>query len=32
MAELETRRMGRTEMRPKSLALGAAWLVQGSES
>ena len=31
MAELETRRMGRTEMRPKSLALGAAWLAQGSE-
>ena len=32
MAELETRRMGRTEMRPKSLGLGAAWLAQGSES
>ena len=24
--KLETRRMGRTEMRPNSLALGAAWL------
>ena len=24
--KLETRRMGRTEMRPKALALGAAWL------
>ena len=32
MAELETRRMGRTEMRPKSLGLGAAWLAQGSET
>ena len=32
MAELETRRMGRTEMRPKSLALGAAWLTQGTEA
>ena len=32
MAALETRRMGRTEMRPKSLALGAAWLAQGSEA
>ncbi len=31
MAELETRRMGHTEMRPKSLGLGAAWLAQGSE-
>jgi aryl-alcohol dehydrogenase-like predicted oxidoreductase len=31
MAELKTRRMGRTEMRPKSLALGAAWLWQGDE-
>lgn len=26
MAELETRRMGRTEMYPKALGLGAAWL------
>lgn len=32
MAELETRRMGRTEMKPKSLALGAAWLTQGTEA
>ena len=32
MAALETRRMGRTEMRPKSLALGAAWLAQGTEA
>lgn len=31
MAELETRRMGRTGMRPKSLALGAAWLHQCPE-
>jgi aryl-alcohol dehydrogenase-like predicted oxidoreductase len=31
MAGLETRRMGRTEMRPASLGLGAAWLGQGSE-
>ena len=31
MAGLETRRMGRTEMRPKSLALGAAWLHSGPE-
>ena len=31
MAGLETRRMGRTEMRPKSLALGAAWLHSGLE-
>ena len=31
MAALETRRLGRTEMRPKSLGLGAAWLAQGSE-
>ena len=27
-AKLETRRMGRTEMRPNALALGAAWLWQ----
>ncbi|SVB60055.1 uncharacterized protein METZ01_LOCUS212909, partial [marine metagenome] len=26
MTGLETRRMGRTGMHPKSLALGAAWL------
>ena len=26
--KLETRRMGRTEMRPNALALGAAWLWQ----
>lgn len=32
MAELETRRMGRTEMRPKALGLGAAWLVRCPES
>ena len=32
MAELETRRMGRTEMRPKALGLGAAWLWQCPES
>ena len=32
MAELDIRRMGRTEMRPKSLGLGAAWLAQGSEA
>lgn len=31
MAGLETRRMGRTEMRPASLGLGAAWLGQRSE-
>ena len=31
MSELETRRMGRTEMLPKSLALGAAWLHSGPE-
>ena len=31
MAALETRRMGRTEMMPASLGLGAAWLGQGSE-
>ena len=31
MAGLETRRMGRTEMTPASLGLGAAWLGQGSE-
>ena len=31
MAGLETRRMGRTEMRPASLGLGAAWLANGSE-
>ena len=31
MAGLETRRMGRTEMRQKALGLGAAWLSQGSE-
>ena len=31
MAGLETRRMGRTEMMPASLGLGAAWLGQGSE-
>ena len=31
MKELETRRMGRTEMRPKSLGLGGAWLTQVSE-
>ncbi|MFC1715985.1 aldo/keto reductase [Candidatus Poribacteria bacterium] len=32
MPELETRRMGRTEMRPKSLGLGAAWLSRCPES
>ena len=32
MAELQTRRMGRTEMRPKALALGAAWLWQGEDA
>ena len=31
MAGLETRRMGRTEMMPASLGLGAAWLGQGPE-
>jgi aryl-alcohol dehydrogenase-like predicted oxidoreductase len=31
MAELETRRMGRTEMRPKALGLGAAWFSQISD-
>ncbi len=31
MARLDTRRMGRTEMMPASLGLGAAWLGQGSE-
>ena len=31
MAGLETRRMGRTEMRPASLGLGAVWLANGSE-
>ncbi len=31
MAGLETRRMGRTEMTPASLGLGAAWLDQRSE-
>ncbi len=31
MADLETRRMGRTEMMPASLGLGAAWLGQGTE-
>ena len=31
MAGLETRRMGRTEMMPASLGLGAAWLGRGSE-
>ncbi len=31
MAELETRRMGRTEMRPKSLGLGAAFLSNNSQ-
>ena len=31
MAGLETRRMGRTEMRPKALGLGAAWFSQSSE-
>ena len=29
--ELETRRMGRTEMRPKALALGAAWLTSKTD-
>ena len=32
MAELQTRRMGRTEMRPKALALGAAWLWQSEDT
>lgn len=32
MAELQTRRMGRTKMRPKALALGAAWLWQGEDA
>ena len=31
MAGLETRRLGRTEMLPASLGLGAAWLANGSE-
>ncbi|MBI1924105.1 aldo/keto reductase [Candidatus Poribacteria bacterium] len=31
MAELQRRRMGRTEMQPKALGLGAAWLHQGPE-
>lgn len=31
MAALEIRRMGRTEMRPKALGLGAAWLCHGPE-
>lgn len=31
MAALHPRRMGRTEMRPKALGLGAAWLSQGSQ-
>ena len=31
MVELETVRLGRTELRPKSLGLGAAWLDGGSE-
>ena len=31
MAGLETRRMGRTEMMPAALGLGAAWLGQGTE-
>lgn len=29
--KLETRRMGRTEMRPKALALGAAWLTSKTD-
>ena len=31
MAELETRRMGRTEMRPKAMGLGGAYLYHGPE-
>ena len=31
MAGLETRRLGRTEMQPAALGLGAAWLGQGTE-
>ena len=31
-AKLEVRRMGRTEMRPNALALGAAWLWQKSDA
>lgn len=31
MAELETRRMGRTEMRPKAMGLGGAFLYHGPE-
>ena len=31
MKELETRRMGRTEMRPRSLGLGAAFLSHNTE-
>ncbi|MCZ6680745.1 MAG: aldo/keto reductase [Candidatus Poribacteria bacterium] len=31
MADLETRRLGRTEMRPKALGLGGAWLHNGPE-
>ena len=31
-ARLEVRRMGRTEMRPNALALGAAWLWQKSDA
>ena len=30
--KLETRRMGRTEMRPNALALGAAWMWQKSDA
>ncbi len=30
--KLETRRMGRTEMRPNALALGAAWMWQNSDA
>ena len=32
MAELQTRRMGRTEIRTKALALGAAWLWQSEDA
>jgi D-threo-aldose 1-dehydrogenase len=32
MAELESRRLGRTEMRPNAIGLGGAWWGAGSES